>query len=193
MKSQGVFVSPVEDLVFTYDESLNRVSGHMTIQNFTGNRICFKVQCTALKKKISAKPSRGFVEPNCESRIELSLNPRPSNIERLSRMKIVIAWNKASAEHQDPKAFWSSISNDNNHYCQKPLKCVFEPTDPKNKVTEKFGPGQQTTLESHPQNFEPPQDRPGQVTPRLGWINSVAAQALIIAIIGIILRQIFTH
>ncbi len=177
MGTRGVFVLPADKLTFTFDESLQKVSGNLTIQNFTEDRICFKIQSNSFRIRIvSRQGSRGFVEPNSEVMTEIYFNPHTLNPNKhLGRLKFDILWAKASTDCQDPKGFWNS----NSYYSRKTLKCSFE-----------FPQG---TKESEPGHFaKVVEESPPEGS---GYISSVPAQALIAAIIGmiigVILGQIF--
>ena len=192
MDPKGVLILPVDKLTFSFNESSRTVSTSLTVQNLTDDRISYKLKgnVAKFKKTIAARPGAcGFVEPHSEAVIKVSINPLTFHLERLH---FVVLWAKASEECQDPKAFWKGISKDKCSW--KLLKCVFKLNKPDSKVAEESGHEEllldvTEVLESLPQKSEP---LIVKLVDNSSQFNlSFSAQVLIVAVIGVILGQIF--
>ncbi len=186
MDLKGVFVLPVDKLTFSFDDSRRTVSANVTFQNFTSDRIGYKLKSSIAKSEMAivAKPAAcGFVEPQSEAAIKVSFNLNTTHLEHLH---FVALWAKASEDCQDPKAFWNGISKGN--YSLKPLKCVLKNLEFKGTGQEEL-PDVTEVLEYPPQKPEP---LVVKFVDESNLFNlSFGAQVLIVAIMGVILGQIF--
>ncbi len=189
MDPKGVFVLPVDKLTFSFDELCGTAAASLTVQNFTDDRISYKLKSNAseFRMTIVASPgSSGFVEPHSEAVIKVSVNLLTLHFERLHFM---VMWAKASEDCQDPKDFWNGITKDNCSW--KPLKCVFKLSKPESKESghEELLPDVTEVLESSPQKSDPLVVKLVDNGNRFNL--SFSAQVLIVAVIGVIFGQIF--